>query len=37
MPALSTPEAQNLYREAQALIEQAVVQQAESLSSRIRQ
>jgi hypothetical protein len=37
MPALSTPEAQNLQREAQALIEQAAVQQAESLASRIRQ
>jgi hypothetical protein len=30
MPAPSTPEARNLHREAQALIEQAVVQQAES-------
>jgi hypothetical protein len=37
MPAPSTPEAQNLLREAQALIEQAVVQQAESSASRIRQ
>jgi hypothetical protein len=37
MPAPSTPEAQNLYREAQALIEQASVQQAESSASRIRQ
>jgi hypothetical protein len=37
MPAPSTPEAQNLHREAQALIEQAVVQQAESSASRIRQ
>jgi hypothetical protein len=37
MPAPSTPEARNLHREAQALIEQAVVQQAESLASRIRQ
>jgi hypothetical protein len=37
MPAPSTPEAQNLYREAQALIEQAAVQQAESSASRIRQ
>jgi hypothetical protein len=35
--APSTPEARNLHREAQALIEQAVVQQAESLESRIRQ
>jgi hypothetical protein len=37
MPAPSTLEAQNLHREAQALIEQAVVQQAESSASRIRQ
>jgi hypothetical protein len=37
MPALSTPEARNLHREAQALIEQAAVQQAESSASRIRQ
>jgi hypothetical protein len=37
MPALSTPEAQNLHREALSLIEQAVVQQAESSTSRIRQ
>jgi hypothetical protein len=37
MPAPSTPEAQNLHREAQALIEQAAMQQAESLASRIRQ
>jgi hypothetical protein len=37
MPAPSTPEAQNLLREAQALIGQAVVQQAESSASRIRQ
>jgi hypothetical protein len=37
MPAPSTPEAWNLHREAQALIEQAAVQQAESLVSRIRQ
>jgi hypothetical protein len=37
MPAPSTPEAQNLHREAQAVIEQAVVQQAESSASRIRQ
>jgi hypothetical protein len=35
MPAPSTPEAQNLHREVQALIEQAVVQQAESSASRI--
>jgi hypothetical protein len=37
MPAPSTPEAQNLHCEARALIEQAAVQQAESLASRIRQ
>jgi hypothetical protein len=37
MPATSTPEARNLHREAQALIEQAAVQQAESSASRIRQ
>jgi hypothetical protein len=37
MPTPSTPEAQNLHREAQALIEQAAVQQAESSASRIRQ
>jgi hypothetical protein len=37
MPAPSTPVARNLHREAQALIEQAVVQQAESSVSRIRQ
>jgi hypothetical protein len=37
MPAPSTPEAQNLHRETQALIEQAAVQQAESSASRIRQ
>jgi hypothetical protein len=37
MPAPSTPEARNLHREAQALIEQAVVQQAESSASRILQ
>jgi hypothetical protein len=36
MPAPSTPEARNLHREAQALIEQATVQQAESSASRIR-
>jgi hypothetical protein len=37
MPALSSPEARNLHREAQALIEQVVVQQAESSASRMRQ
>jgi hypothetical protein len=37
VPAPSTPKAQNLHREAQALIEQAAVQQAESSASRIRQ
>jgi hypothetical protein len=37
MPAPSTPEARNLHREAQALIEQATVLQAESSASRIRQ
>jgi hypothetical protein len=37
MLAPSTPEARNLHREAQALIEQAAVQQAESSASRIRQ
>jgi hypothetical protein len=37
MPAPSTPEARNLHLEAQALIEQAAVQQAESSASRIRQ
>jgi hypothetical protein len=37
MPAPSMPEAQNLHREAQVLIEQATVQQAESSASRIRQ
>jgi hypothetical protein len=36
MPAPSTPEARNLHREAQALIEQATVQQAESSTSCIR-
>jgi hypothetical protein len=35
MPAPSTPEARNLHREAQTLIEQAAVQQAESSASRI--
>jgi hypothetical protein len=37
MPTPSTPEARNLHREAQVLIEQAAVQQAESSASRIRQ
>jgi hypothetical protein len=37
MPAPLTPEARNLHREAQVLIEQAAVQQAESSASRIRQ
>jgi hypothetical protein len=37
MPALSSPEARNLHREAQALIEQADVQQAESSASRMCQ
>jgi hypothetical protein len=37
MPAPSTPDARNLHREAQALIEQVAVQQAESSASRIRQ
>jgi hypothetical protein len=37
MPAPSTPEVRNLHREAQSLIEQAAVQQAKSLASRIRQ
>jgi hypothetical protein len=37
MPAPSTLEARNLHREAQALIEQAAVQQAESSVSRYRQ
>jgi hypothetical protein len=37
MPAPSTPEARNLHREAQALIEQAAAQQVESSASRIRQ
>jgi hypothetical protein len=35
MPAPSTPEACNLHREAQALIEQEAVQQAKSSASRI--
>jgi hypothetical protein len=37
MLAPSTPEARNLHREVQALIEHAAVQQAESSASRIRQ
>jgi hypothetical protein len=37
MPAPSTPEAWNLHREVQALIEQAAIPQAESSASRIRQ
>jgi hypothetical protein len=37
MAAPSTPEARNLHREAQAIIEQAAVQQDESSASRIRQ
>jgi hypothetical protein len=37
MPAPSTPEARNLHHEAQALIDQAAVQQAESSASCIRQ
>jgi hypothetical protein len=37
MPAPSMPEVRNLHREAQALIEQAAVQQAESSVSRISQ
>jgi hypothetical protein len=37
MSAPSTPEARNLRREAQALIQQAAIQQAESSASRIRQ
>jgi hypothetical protein len=35
LPTPSTPEAWNLHREAQALVEQAAVQQAESSASRI--
>jgi hypothetical protein len=35
MPAPSMPEAQNLHREALALMAQAAVQQAESSASRI--
>jgi hypothetical protein len=37
MPALSSPEAQNLHRKAQTLIEQVAVQQAESSASRMSQ
>jgi hypothetical protein len=37
MSAPSTQEARNLRREAQALIQQAAIQQAESSASRIRQ
>jgi hypothetical protein len=37
MPTPSTPEARNLHREAQALIEQAAVQQAESSAYCVRQ
>jgi hypothetical protein len=37
MPAPSAPEARNLHREAQALIEQVAVQQAESSASRVHQ
>jgi hypothetical protein len=37
MSAPSTPEARDLHREVQTLIEQAAVQQAESSASRIRQ
>jgi hypothetical protein len=37
MPAPSMPEARNLHREVQSLIEQAAVQQAESSASRICQ
>jgi hypothetical protein len=37
MPAPSTPEARNLHREAQALIEQTAIQQAKSSASCIRQ
>jgi hypothetical protein len=35
-PAPSTPKARNLHREAQALIEEVDVQQAESSASSIR-
>jgi hypothetical protein len=37
MPALSSPEARNLHCEAQALIEQVAIQQAESSASRMCQ
>jgi hypothetical protein len=37
MPAPSTPEARDLHREVQTLIEQAAIQQAESSASRICQ
>jgi hypothetical protein len=37
MPAPSTPEARNLHCEEQALIEQAIVQQAEISASHRRQ
>jgi hypothetical protein len=37
MPAPSAPEARNLHREAQTLIEQVAVQQTESSASRICQ
>jgi hypothetical protein len=37
MPSPLSPKARNMHREAQALIEQAAVQQAESLASRIHQ
>jgi hypothetical protein len=37
MPSPSTPEARNLHREAQALVEQVAVQQVESSASRIHQ
>jgi hypothetical protein len=37
MPGPSTPEARDLHRKLQTLIEQAAVQQAESSASRIRQ
>ena len=36
MPEPSMPEGRNLRREAQALVEQAAVQQAESSASRMR-
>jgi hypothetical protein len=37
MPAPSRPEARNLHREAQSLIDQEAVQQVKSSASRIRQ